>query len=183
MPSSARPQAVLYAFSGRSGSGKSHLARALAHDLGATLLRIDRIEQALKDTPGASPQVGEAGYRIACALAGEQLRLGLSVVADSVNPLAATRRAWHAVAQHAGAGRVDIEVLCSDAAEHRRRVAARRADIEGLHLPSWDELMSRDYEPWQDTTRIVIDTAGCSVEQSLRELQRALAVRGRLAPA
>ena len=161
MPSPTRPSGpVLFAFSGRSGSGKSLLAQALARALGAAYLRIDRIEQALKDVPGASPEIGEAGYRVAYALAADQLRMGLSVVADSVNPLAATRRGWHAVAQGAAASVLDIEVRCSDEAEHRRRVASRSADIEGLHMPSWDELRSRRYDAWEDATRIVVDTAG-----------------------
>ncbi len=59
---------------------------------------------------------------------------------------------------------MEIEIVCSDLAEHRRRVEGRVADIEGLIQPSWDEVMRRAYEPW-DRDRLILDSAGKSVEQ------------------
>lgn len=46
-------------------------------------LRVDTIEQAIKNT--ICQEVGPEGYEIAYVLAVENLRLGASVVADSVN--------------------------------------------------------------------------------------------------
>lgn len=43
---------MLYIFAGLPGSGKSTLAKKLAQKLGATYLRIDTIEQGLRDTCG-----------------------------------------------------------------------------------------------------------------------------------
>jgi predicted kinase len=161
---------MLIVFSGLPGTGKTTLARAIAEERRATYLRIDTIEQALRASGILSGDVGPSGYMVAYALAETNLGLGRSVVADSVNPLAETRNAWREVAQRAGVALVDIEVTCSDRAEHRRRVETRSTDIPGLKLPSWDDVLGRDYEAW-DRPRLVIDTAGRSAGDTLAELR------------
>src|SRR5271155_4502495 len=98
------PQApTLIVFGGLPGTGKTTLARAIAQDLRAAYLRIDTIEQALKSSDTLAGELGPEGYLIAYALAENNLRLGLSVVADSVNPIALTRGAWRRVAVDASA--------------------------------------------------------------------------------
>ena len=72
-------------------------------------------------------------------------------------------------AREAGASYLNIEVVCSDTYEHQRRVDVRAPDIPGMILPSWDEVANRAYEPWT-VERILIDTAGKSVEESINEL-------------
>ena len=64
---------------------------------------------------------------------------------------------------------LDVEIVCSDASEHRRRVETRATDITGHRLPTWQEVVERDYRPW-DIERMVIDTARLSVEQSVRTI-------------
>jgi len=91
------------------------------------------------------------------------------VVADSVNPLNITRSAWRRVAAAACQRIVEVEVICSDRAEHRRRVETRLADVAGLALPTWDMVRQHEYEPW-DRPRLVIDTAGRSPASTLAEL-------------
>ena len=90
---------TLIVFGGLPGTGKTTLARALARDLGATYLRIDEIEQAIRDSGLNSEEVGVSGYRVGYALAESNLRLGAAVVADSVNPLRITRLSWRSVAE------------------------------------------------------------------------------------
>ncbi|WP_337187876.1 AAA family ATPase [Phenylobacterium sp.] len=145
----------LIVLAGLPGSGKSTIARELARRIGAVWLRIDTIETAIADmdTP-----IADAGYRAAWALARDNLRLGLDVVGDSVNPWMETRDAWRAAGRDAGARVVEIEVVCSDTAEHRRRVETRQADIAGLTPPTWREVVDRDYRPWT-RERLVVDTA------------------------
>lgn len=162
---------VLFIFSGLPGSGKSTLAQGLARQVKGVYVRIDTIEQALRDV--CDIRVAGEGYRLGYRVAADNLRLGLSVVADSCNPIGLTRREWERVTLDAGAAYVNIEVLCSDSEEHRRRVESRRSEVEGLTLPTWSEVVRREYEHWT-AERLVIDTAGRSLEESQTELLRQL---------
>lgn len=163
---------MLYIFGGLPGTGKSTLSQHLAGKQKAAHLRIDTIEQALCQA-GAIVN-GPEGYNVAYRIAADNLRLGLSVVADSVNPLELTRAAWRDVAIQAGVRFVEIEIVCSDKAEHRKRVETRCPNIAGLRLPTWADVSSRTYEPWH-AEHIAIDTAGRTPEQSIADLEQALA--------
>jgi predicted kinase len=162
-------------FGGLPGTGKSTLALGLARRLDAVYLRIDTIEQAILAAEGHVGAVGESGYLVGYAVAVDNLRLGHTVVSDSVNPLQITRVAWRNVATRLGVTPVEVEVVCSDRLEHRRRVETRTADIPGHRLPTWQDVMARDFEPWAGE-HIRIDTAGRSVEQSLAALQELIPV-------
>ena len=151
---------MLLIFGGLPGVGKTAIATGLAEAIQAVHLRIDSIEQAMRNSGVAV--VGPEGYEVAYAVAKDNLRLGHVVIADSVNPVEATRAAWRNVAQRAGTGCVEIEVVCSDRTEHRRRVETRQPDIPGHRLPTWEQVCDREYEPWE--ARIVVDTAGQVVE-------------------
>jgi predicted kinase len=159
---------MLVIFGGLPGTGKSTLALKLAGETGAVYLRIDTIERALVDGDEAR-YFGEQGYHVAYAVAADNLRLGHTVIADSVNPLVITREAWRNVAARAGVAAVEIEVICSDRAEHRRRVETRIAPIS----VTWQEVEARDFEPWTGD-HIRIDTASQDIEQSLAVLWQAL---------
>jgi len=105
----------------------------------------------------------DEGYRVAYAVAEDNLLLGMTVIADSVNPIAITRAAWRSVAERAGVRAVEVEVRCSDVAEHRRRVEERG-------WPSWHAVVQREYEAWGDGV-IAIETAGRSVAECVGELR------------
>jgi len=161
----------LFVFSGLPGVGKSTLARLVAEEHGAAWLRVDTIEQALRDLCGYNPQ--SEGYRLAYRIAADNLRAGVSVVADSCNPIELTRREWEAVAADNDAQSVNIEVICSDRDEHRRRIETRPSEVDGLKLPTWADVEAREYHPWTDG-HIVIDTAGKTPEESFKELTNAI---------
>jgi len=154
MPEQVVP--LLIVFGGLPATGKTTIARELTRRLDATYLRIDMIEQRLKDQGLA---VGPAGYVIANALATENLLIGRTVVADCVNPVAASRNGWRNTADRCKARLVEIELVCSDAAAHWRRVESRPTDVVSGHSqPTWDDVAKRDYEPW-DREHLVLDTA------------------------
>jgi predicted kinase len=163
---------TLYIFAGLPGSGKSTLSQLVAQRVGAAYLRIDTIEQGLRTL--CSFDVQGEGYRLAYRIASDNLRVGLSVVADSCNPIELTRREWEQVARDAGAGFVNIEVICSDAREHRARVESRVAEVAGLALPTWDEVENREYHDWR-VERVIVDTSGRSKAECADELLSKLA--------
>jgi predicted kinase len=153
---------TLIVFAGLPGTGKSSIARGLAEEIGAVWLRIDSIEQAIRASGVVPGSLDDAGYRAAYAVAQDNLRLGRDVVGDSVNPWMLTRNAWRDAGLEAGARVVEVETLCTDVAEHRRRVETRASEVPGLNLPDWPAVIGRDYQPW-DRDHLTIDTAGCSV--------------------
>lgn len=162
----------LIVLGGLPGSGKTTIAKRLAQSLRAPHLRIDTIEQALLRT-GEAPQVITAGYAIAFGVAHDCLVAGAHVIADSVNPIALTRDLWRQTGHKAGSTVIEVEVLCSDPVEHRRRVQTRQADIEGHIQPTWQEVIDRDYQPWPEA-RLVIDTAVTSADGAVNAIMALL---------
>ena len=172
--------AVLVVVGGLPASGKSTIAGRLARLVRAPYLRVDRIEQAVVDWSSLEHPVGAAGYAVAYALATEQLALGLDVIVECVNPIALTRDSWAATAAAAGATIVEVEVVCSDPVEHRRRVTTRGTDVDGLVKPTWEEIRSREYQPW-DRPHLVIDSATTSPDRAAEHIATLGGLRTRLA--
>ncbi|NWD44049.1 AAA family ATPase [Pseudomonas yamanorum] len=157
---------MLIVFSGLPGSGKTTIAKALAVQAGAVYLRIDTIEQAIRDAGVLAQGVGSSGYQVANALALSNLLLGHTVVVDCVNPVAESRQAWSDTALSVDTPLVNIQVICSDSQEHQRRVESRISDIPGLTPPSWQSVLAHEYEPWAEPP-FTVDTAHLSPDQVL----------------
>jgi hypothetical protein len=103
----------------------------------------------------------------------------ISVSVKPSSPIASTRslpraKPGAAVAARAGAKHLDVEIICSDKAEHRRRIETRTADIAGHTLPSWNDVTAREYHAW-DRNRLVIDSASESADQAVQRVTGALA--------
>jgi len=167
---------MLIVFGGLPGSGKTAIAMELARQMDAVYLRIDSVEQAIRDSGVINQSLNDVGYRVSYAVAEDNLRLGRTVIADSVNPLQITRDAWIGVAHRAQVDAVEVEVTCSDPEEHRHRVETRSAQPPGLKLPSWQEVVEREYHAW-DRPHLVVDTAGVSVAENVRRILKALPKR------
>jgi len=163
---------MLIVFSGLPGTGKTTIASALAVQMGAFYVRIDAIEQAILRSLGTS--VGMAGYDVALAIAEGNLGPGRVVVVDCVNPVAQSRAAWRHVADRLDVKLHNIEIICSDAKEHQRRVEMRVADIPGHAVPNWESVARHEYEAWTEE-RLVVDTALLSPAEAVRLIVAAVA--------
>ena len=114
-----------------------------------------RRRSARVERPGPFFRSGLSYRRRTPAVAADNLGLGRDVVADSVNPLRITREAWRGVAERAGSACIEIEV------------------VPNLELPSWSQVVGREYDPW-DRPRLVVDTAGQTEAESRAVLERSL---------
>ena len=158
---------MLIVFGGLPAAGKSTLSRRLATELQAAYVRVDSIERALRNE--GFHQIYAEGYVIAYKFAADNLSLGLSVVADSVNSVVVTRDAWRSVGQAAGVPIIEIEIICSDQNEHKQRFETRLGSMDRLFHLTWEDVLAREYEPWTQA-QLVVDTAGESPEQSFKKV-------------
>lgn len=162
-----RDKPIIFALSGLPASGKSTLSKVVAKKYNAIYLRVDTIEQGLKDLFNITVQA--EGYNLAFKIAIDNLKLGLNIIADSCNPIDITRKEWEKIAQSNNSDIINIEVICSDKKEHKKRSELRLSEIENLKSPSWEDIISREYHKWEQEI-IVIDTAHKTVEESECEL-------------
>ena len=159
---------MLIILCGLPGVGKSSLAKEISQRIGAAYIRIDSIENGVQRSVLRIKSLEDAGYQAAYAVAQDNLLLGLTVVADSVNPIEVTQRAWRNVAERAGVPAIEVEVVCTDPVEHQRRIETRRRKAKDQGLPNWRDVLSRDYTSPQ-TPDIMIDTAGKTIEDGAAE--------------
>lgn len=164
---------VLIVMSGLPATGKTTVGRLVARELGAAYVRIDTIETAITRCETGSVATFElspvVGYAVGYEVAADQLRLGLSVVAECVNPLSITRDAWRDAGVAAGARVLEVELVCGDRAEHRRRLEGRDLDVAGLENPTWQQVADREYEPW-DREHLILDTARLSAAEAALQI-------------
>jgi predicted kinase len=146
----------------------------LARRIKALYLRVDTVEQAIRTSAPLAEglDVGPSGYVTLYGLAADNLRLGHTVIADSVNPLAITRDAFRNVATESGNRFIEVEIVCSDPAIHRHRAETRPPSVDGLLPPSWSAIQNLHYEAWDADLRI--DTFHFSVEESVAEIMSQL---------
>ncbi|HEY4460032.1 MAG TPA: AAA family ATPase [Pseudonocardiaceae bacterium] len=152
---------MLIVFAGLPGTGKTTLAKSIARDLRAALLRVDAIEAAIVRSGIAQHPVNEVGYLVMRDIAATNLAIGGFVVIDAVNSVTEARDLWVELAKSARVRLHTIEVVLADQDEHRRRVERREGDLVGGHVPTWAEVQAREYEPWDEEKhghRLVVDS-------------------------
>jgi predicted kinase len=151
---------LLVVFAGLPATGKTTMAHMLAQRLSATFLTVDAIEAAIWRAGILRQEAtGLAAYLVAQTTAEGTLSAGTNVVADAVNPVEAARQAWRDAAKRTRSALRVVEMICSDASEHRRRVQLRRSDPTRRSVSSWNQILAQQYEPWPDSQpRLVLDT-------------------------
>lgn len=136
------------------------MAEDLAGALGCAVLSVDPVEAAMWRAGIARDQpTGLAAYVVVEVLAAEQLVLGHDVIVDAVNAVEPARDQWRRLGERTGSVLRFIEVRCSDENEHRRRLEARKRDIEGFQEPAWVSVQERraGFDKWNDE-RLVLDS-------------------------
>ena len=170
---------ILYIFSGLPACGKSTLAQNISKKLKAVYLKIDTIEQGIMDLCNFNVQ-GE-GYRLAYRIIADNLKIGNSVISDQCNPINLTRNEFKNIAIENNCKYMNIEIICSDETEHKKRVDNRK------YPPTWEEVMKRKYdpnynfmyyEPWEEE-HIIIDTAYKTIEECTKELLKKINEKGK----
>ncbi|MFE2066287.1 AAA family ATPase [Streptomyces sp. NPDC059467] len=171
---------MLIVMAGLPAAGKSSIAEELARKLPAAVVSVDPVEAAMRRAGVDRGQpTGLAAYFVAEAVADGVLAVGQSVIIDAVNAVEAARQQWRALASRHQVPVAVIEVMCSDAQVHRRRLERRTRSIVGFEEPTWEAVQQRrtEYEPWTDH-RLVLDSVG-DLASNVTKAREYLALRSR----
>ena len=170
-PSSRDRTPGLIVLAGLPGTGKSTIARALAHRLRAVWLRVDTLEAAMLEAGlPRSFETGLAAYLGVRDQAREHLRLGRLVLVDAVNGVDEAREMWTDLSREAAVPKWVVELICPDPIEHRRRLESRPPPTPPLPKPTWEEVQVREYLPWREPV-LRVDTSLPLSENLLRILR------------
>ena len=165
---------MLIVIGGLPGVGKTTVARAVAGRLPAAHLRIDAFEVALvrQELVAGPEEVGPHGYGLALAAADTCLTAGTDVVVDAVFDVAAARRPFRDLGARHGVPVHWLRLICTDLAEHRRRVEERTADLPGHVVPDWAAVRGRRADQWHERHTVVDTATGDPVAAALSALGR-----------
>lgn len=137
----------LIILAGLPGTGKTTIARLLAKEFSLLYLRADSVEAPFRNYDPTAGSHGE-GYQALINLALENLMLGQGVIIDTVNPLHLSRAMFLHLADQTRAHLLQFELKTRSTALHKGRVEERRSDLPGFSVPSWQDVLDREYEEW-----------------------------------
>lgn len=154
MNQTSQPAFVI--FSGLPGTGKSTLADRLARQLRWPLLRIDDV--AGNVPPDADYHFWDEKVLVLLTIVGEQLKLGISVIADSVF-MGADRLHAQEIAQKHGAIFRPVYCFVSDESIWEERVNERVDTLGRSEIATWEQIQHQRqwFAPWQADTGLFID--------------------------
>jgi predicted kinase len=178
-PPAGRPPALAI-MTGLPGTGKTHLARALARRAPFTIVGSDPIRAALFPDPQFGPAENRIVYAVADALLWRLLTRGHWLIYDAVN--LSERRRWgvHLLGLDAGARTLTVQTVAPpEVVRERLAGRANSALVPGDSLADWDvfqKLRLKD-EPIQHQ-HLVVDTSQ-PIQPALEDILAALAQKPR----
>lgn len=157
----ARSPARLVLVGGLPGTGKSTLARGLAHAIGATLVRSDQVRKELAACASSTsldagyrqglyrPEMTAATYEAMLERARVALLLGRSVILDASWGSEGRRQAARRTAADTNSEVVELACVVAPSEAHKR-IEARRARGDDLSDATVDvaRAMAEDADPW-----------------------------------
>ena len=164
---------TLVVMRGYPGTGKSTIARAISTALHAPLIDRDILRQKAVDIFGNLPHVGRFSYELMCALAEEQLSLGLSVVVDTPLTYRTTYEQAKELAQTFHVPMVVVHCQCPPEVQ-KRRLEGRVGKVSEFQITSWKEWMQWKprFEDFDDNG-CIIDTSN-PLDDSLAKVMRTI---------
>jgi predicted kinase len=147
---------TLTIFSGLPGTGKSTLANRLARKLRWPVLRIDDVAG---DVPvNADYRFWDEKILVLLTIVEEQLKLGVSVIADSVF-MGTDRMQAQEIARKHGANFRPVYCFVSDEKEWKKRVTGRLEDVQITDVADWEQIQHQRqwFSPWQSGTGLFVD--------------------------
>jgi predicted kinase len=160
---------TLVIFSGLPGTGKSTLADCLARKFCWPSLRID--DFAGDNIPeDADFRFWDEKILLLLQIAEEQLKLGVSVIADSIFMGTDRIHAQEIAKKHSVTFR-PIYCYLSDEALWEKRVVERAKQYHDIDVATWKQIQHQRqwFSPWQSGTGLFIDAVN-SVEQNFAEV-------------
>lgn len=162
---------TLVIFSGLPGTGKTTLATSAARELRIPLLRIDDVVASIPEHMHihADP-FWEEMIGILLNLVEAQLKLGLSVIVDSVFMGADRSQAREIAKKHNAAFR-PIHTFVSDEKLWEQRVRQRILDFPDDEPATWEriQIQRRDFTPWKPNSALFVDGVR-SMEENLHKV-------------
>ena len=171
---------ALLLLSGLPGTGKSHLAAAIAARRPAAIVRTDEVRKLLFPRPTYSGDESGAVYLTCYALIERLLADGYTVVFDATNLTRVGRRRARAIAARAGAGTLTLFTVAGPetvAGRLRRRISGGAESFSSDADWRVYEKLARTAEPAAEEERPMVDASG-NLAPALDRVDRFLAAGG-----